>query len=634
VHATPGPPGPLDLHLLAEGKHEHLGDALGAQLVDGGVAFSVWAPDAEAVSVIGDWNFWDPAQAKMEPRGDSGVWTCVVPKIGAGALYKFSILGKDGHRREKCDPVARAMEMPPRTAARVFSPSYQFTDQAWLDARAKRDPLRSPLSIYEVHLGSWRRSPERPHESLDYRTLAHLLGDHVTAMGFTHVELLPILEHPFTGSWGYQVSGYFAPTARHGSPDDLAYFVDHLHGRGIGVLCDWVPAHFPKDDFALGRFDGTALYEHLDPRRGEHPDWGTFIFNYGRNEVRAFLLSSAMQLIERYHFDGLRVDAVASMLYLDYSRQHGEWTPNAHGGRENLEAVSFLKELNERMHARFPGVLMVAEESTAWPGVSRPTYVGGLGFTMKWNMGWMHDTLDYFRRDPVHRRFHHRNLTFSSLYAYSENFILPLSHDEVVHGKGSLLSKMPGDRWQKLANLRSLYGFMWAHSGKKLLFMGGELAQDGEWNHDRSLDWHLLEDPDHAGMMRLIADLNGFYRATPALWAADIEPSGTWWIEADNADDNALAFMRVAPQGNKNGNGSDMVACIFNFSPVVRYDHHVGLPRAGRWREAINTDSAHYGGGNVGNAGEIDARFGPWHGQPASARIVLPPLAAVYLVPV
>ncbi len=632
MSTLPGQPGPVDLHLLAEGRHERLGDAFGAQLADGGVTFSVWAPDAEAVSVIGDWNGWDPAVAPMQPLGSSGVWAAHVAGIGPGALYKFSLRGRDGKRREKCDPLARAMEPPPRTAARVFRPTYVFTDGAWLAERARRDPLRSPLSIYEVHLGSWRRSPDDPHAPLGYRTLAPLLADHVTALGFTHVQLMPILEHPFTGSWGYQVSGYFAPTARYGSPDDLAFFVDHLHARGIGVLCDWVPAHFPKDDFSLGRFDGTALYEHLDPQRGEHPDWGTFIFNYGRNEVRAFLLSSAMQLLERYHFDGLRVDAVASMLYLDYSRKAGEWSPNVFGGRENLEAISFIKELNEHVHARFPGVLMVAEESTAWPGVSRPTYLGGLGFTMKWNMGWMHDTLDYFQHDPVHRRYHHHDLTFSSLYAYSENFVLPLSHDEVVHGKGSLLAKMAGDRWQKLANLRALYAFMWAHTGKKLLFMGGELAQGAEWNHDRSLDWHLLEDPGHAGVLRLIGDLNRVYRERPALFAADVEPSGTRWIDADNADDNVLAFARVAP-GPSDGR-DDYVACVFNFSPVVREDFCVGLPRVGRWREALNTDSAHYGGSNVGNLGEIDAVPSPRHGQPASARLVLPPLGALYLVPV
>ncbi len=623
----PGAPGAVDLHLLAEGSHERLADALGAHAAEGGVTFSVWAPDADAVSVIGDWNGWDAGSDPLQPMGVSGVWAGHVRGLRAGALYKFSIAGKDGRRREKCDPLARAMEAPPRTGARVHEPSYVFSDESWIAARAARDPLRAPLSIYEVHLGSWRRSPDHPHQPLDYRTLAHQLGDHVSSLGFSHVELLPILEHPFTGSWGYQVTGYFAPTARHGSPDDLAYLVDHLHSRGIGVLCDWVPAHFPKDEFALGRFDGTALYEHLDPRRGEHPDWGTFIFNYGRKEVRAFLLSSAMQLIERYHFDGLRVDAVASMLYLDYSRKEGEWAPNTYGGRENLEAVSFVKELNERAHARFPGVLMIAEESTSWPGVSRPTYLGGLGFGMKWNMGWMHDTLEYFHHDPVHRRYHHNKLTFASLYAYSENFVLPLSHDEVVHGKGSLLSKMSGDPWQKHANLRALYGFMWAHPGKKLLFMGGELAQWNEWNHDQSLDWHLLDDPAHVGTARLVADLNHFYLATPALYTGDIEPAGMHWIDADNADDNALVFLRRDPAG------PSVVACVFNFSPVVRYGFRIGLPHAGSWREAINTDSDIYGGSNVGNQGLVESVAVPHHGMPASARLVLPPLSAIYLTP-
>jgi 1,4-alpha-glucan branching enzyme len=627
-----GEPGPLDLHLFAEGHHERLGDALGARVVDGGVAFSVWAPNAEAVSVIGDFNGWDAGRQPMRSIGSSGIWTTYVPSLHAGALYKFSIRARDGRRFEKCDPLAREMEAPPRTAARVFEPKHQFTDSVWMDARAHRDPLRSPLSIYEVHLGSWRRSPDNPRDPLDYRMLAHLLAEHAVTCGFTHIELMPVLEHPFTGSWGYQVTGYFAATARYGSPDDLAYLVDHLHSRGVGVICDWVPAHFPKDEFALGRFDGTALYEHLDPRRGEHPDWGTFIFNYGRNEVRSFLISSAMQLLERFHFDGLRVDAVASMLYLDYSRANGNWAPNVYGGRENLEAIALLRELNERVHSRFPGILMIAEESTAWPGVSKPTYVGGLGFTMKWNMGWMHDTLAYFARDPIHRRFHHRDLTFSSLYAYTENFVLPLSHDEVVHGKGSLIAKMAGDRWQKLANLRALYGFMWAHSGKKLLFMGGEIAQDKEWAHDQSLDWHLLDDPAHAGIMRLVADLNHFYTSTPAMWIADIDPTGMQWIDADNADANVLAFLRWAPGKDARAPGS-VVACVFNFSPVPREGFKVGLPLSGTWREAINSDSAHYGGSNMGNLGGIDASLGPSHGQPHSATLTLPPLAALYLVP-
>ncbi len=623
----PSTPGALDLHLLAEGSHERLADVFGSHVARGGVDFSVWAPDAEGVSVIGEWNGWDAGRDPLRSLGSSGVWAGRVEGIGAGALYKFSIAGRDGRRREKCDPLARSMEAPPRTGARVHEPAYVFTDAEWMAARGERDMLRSPLSIYEVHLGSWKRSPANPNQPLDYRTLAHELAEHVSSLGFTHVQLMPILEHPFTGSWGYQVTGYFAPTARYGSPDDLAYLVDYLHSRGIGVLCDWVPAHFPKDEFALGRFDGTALYEHLDPRKGEHPDWGTFIFNYGRKEVRSFLLSSAVELLERYHFDGLRVDAVASMLYLDYSRKSGEWAPNAFGGRENLEAVSFLKELNERIHARFPGVLMIAEESTSWPGVSRPTYLGGLGFGMKWNMGWMHDTIEYFRHDPIHRRYHHNKLTFASLYAYSENFVLPLSHDEVVHGKGSLLAKMSGDPWQQLANLRSLYALMWAHPGKKLLFMGGELAQRGEWNHDQSLDWHLLDDPAHLGVTRCVADLNHFYAATPALWAGDAEPAGMQWIDADNSDDNVYVFLRRDPRS------AGVVACVFNFSPVVRYGFRIGLPHVGTWREAINTDSDIYGGSNVGNQGAVDSIALPHHGMPASARLVLPPLAAMYLTP-
>ena len=626
VPDSPSAPGPLDLHLLAEGSHEHLADVLGAHPAGDGVTFSVWAPDARQVSVIGDWNGWNAASHPMSVTGSSGVWTCHVANLAVGALYKFAVTDRSGRRTDKVDPVASAMEPPPLTAARVWRSSYQFTDQKWMDARTQRDPLRSPVSVYEVHLGSWKRSPERPDQPLGYRDLAHQLADYVTRLGFTHVELLPILEHPFTGSWGYQVSGYFSPTARYGSPDDLAYLVDHLHSRGIGVLCDWVPAHFPKDEFALGRFDGSALYEHLDPQRGEHPDWGTFIFNYGRNEVRSFLLSSALQLLERFHFDGLRVDAVASMLYLDYSRKTGQWSPNRFGGRENLEAVSLIKDLNERAHARFPGVMMIAEESTSWPGVSRPTYLGGLGFGMKWNMGWMHDTLDYFAHDPVHRRFHHRKLTFASLYAYSENFVLPLSHDEVVHGKGSLLQKMAGDRWQKFANLRSLYSFMWAHSGKKLLFMGGEIAQEREWNHDRSIDWHLLSDPMHEGVQKLVVDLNALYRSQPALYAADIESAGMQFIDADDADHNTLAFLRSDPVSGS------AVVCVFNFSPVVRNDFRLGMPKPGRWREAINTDASIYGGSNVGNNGYTEATLRPHHGQPASALLVLPPLSGLYFV--
>jgi 1,4-alpha-glucan branching enzyme len=491
-------------------------------------------------------------------------------------------------------------------------------------ARASEEPMRRPLSIYEVHLGSWRRMPEEGNRPLTYREMAPLLADYVLDLGFTHLQLMPVMEHPFGGSWGYQVGAYFAPSARFGAPDDFRFFVDHLHQRGLGVILDWVPAHFPKDPFALGRFDGTALYEHLDPRQGEHPDWGTFIFNYGRNEVRNFLLSNALFWLSEYHVDGLRLDAVASMLYLDYSRSEGQWVPNRFGGRENIDAIELLRELNKIVHSRFPGALMIAEESTAWPAVSRPTYVGGLGFTYKWNMGWMHDTLMYFSKDPIYRRFHHDHLTFGLLYAWSENFVLPLSHDEVVHGKRSLVAKMPGDPWQQLANLRALLGYMWAHPGKKLLFMGGEIAQWNEWYHEQSLDWHLLEQPEHKGVHTLVRDLNRLYREGPALWEADTEPAGFHWIDANNADENVVAFLRIAPSlGHR-------IVCVGNFSPVVRNNYRVGLPVPGFYREILNTDSAIYGGSDVGNQGGIRAEERPWHGQPYSAALTLPPLSTVW----
>jgi 1,4-alpha-glucan branching enzyme len=493
-----------------------------------------------------------------------------------------------------------------------------------MSARAGRDPLRSPLAIYEVHLGSWRRVPEDSNRPLSYRELADQLADYVSDLGFTHVELLPITEHPFTGSWGYQTTGYYAPTARYGTPDDFRYLVDHLHQRGIGVILDWVPAHFPTDQFALGRFDGTALYEHEDPRQGYHPDWSTYIFNFGRDEVRSFLLGSAHYWLEEFHADGLRVDAVSSMLYLDYGRKADEWIPNIYGGNENLEAISFLKELNQQGYARHPGVLMVAEESTAWPGVSRPVYVGGLGFGFKWDMGWMHDTLHYFTKDPVHRRFHHRDLTFGFLYAWFENFILPLSHDEVVHTKRALLDKMPGDRWQKFANLRALFGYMWARSGKKVLFMGGEFGQWREWNHDESLDWHLLGENDHRGVQNLIRDLNHIYRGEPALWEADHEPAGIQWIDPNNADDNVIAFIRNAPTSGRK------LVCVCNLSPVVRTGYRVGVPALGVYREILNTDSTFYGGSNQGNGGGVMAEQIPWHGLPHSLVLTLPPLATLW----
>jgi 1,4-alpha-glucan branching enzyme len=502
--------------------------------------------------------------------------------------------------------------------------THHWLDGDWMERRARQDVLREPLSIYEVHLGSWRRKGDHGEQPLTYRELAEPLAHHMRELGFTHVELLPITEHPYGPSWGYQVGSYFAPTARYGTPDDLRSLVDHLHGQGIGVILDWVPAHFPKDEFALGRFDGTALYEHLDPRRGEHPDWHTYIFNYGRNEVRNFLLGSALYWLESFHLDGLRLDAVASLLYLDYSRKEGEWMANPHGGRENLDAIGFLKQLNEVAHARHPGVLMIAEESTAWPGVSRPTYAGGLGFGFKWNMGWMHDTLLYFSKEPVHRRWHHNNLTFGLLYAWSENFILPFSHDEVVHGKGSLLDKMPGDRWQKFANLRALYGYMWAHPGRKLLFMGCEFGQWREWNHANSLDWHLLAEADHRGLQALVQDLNRRYRDEPALYAAESDPASFRWIDAQDAESNVISFRRIVP-----GQGRELV-CVCNLSPVPRQGYRVGLPRAGRWDEVLNTDAARFGGSGLGNLGAIKAVDVPWHGLPCSAEVTLPPLATVW----
>ncbi len=622
--------GPLDLHLAGEGRHERLHERLGAHVreVEGvaGVAFAVWAPSARSVSVVGDFNLWDGRLHQMRSLGASGIWELFVPGVGEGAIYKFELRHADGSVHLKADPVAARCEEPPRTGSVVFSTRHAWTDADWLERRAASHPWSEPMSIYEVHLGSWRWNPLQGNRPLTYLELADELADYAAEMGFTHVELLPVMEHPFRGSWGYQVTGFFAPTARHGSPDDFRALVQRLHERGVGVLLDWVPAHFPRDDFALARFDGTALYEHADPRRGAHPDWGTLIFNYGRTEVRNFLLASALAWLEDFHADGLRVDAVASMLYLDYSRAPGEWVPNVYGGRENLEAVSFLRELNAVVHRRVPGVVMAAEESTAWPGVSRPVDAGGLGFGFKWNMGWMHDTLEYFRRDPVHRRHHHDEITFSLVYAFSENFVLPLSHDEVVHGKGSLLQKMPGDRWQQLANLRALYGYMWAHPGKKLLFMGGELAQPQEWSHERSLDWHLRDVPEHAGVQRLVRDLNRAYRDEPALWRADFEPAGFRWLEVNDADANVLAFLRLTPEGDR------VVACACNFSPVPREGYRLGLPREGAWRQVVNTDAAAYGGSGV-DPGRIHAEPVPWHGQPWSAPVTLPPLAVVWLVP-
>ncbi|HEX7928706.1 MAG TPA: 1,4-alpha-glucan branching protein GlgB, partial [bacterium] len=616
-----------DLHLLGEGRHEHLHEKLGARFrtvesVDG-FAFTVWAPGAEGVSVVGEFNAWDGRIYPMRALGGSGVWELFIPELQPGMKYKFEVRSHGGYVL-KADPFALATEVPPGSASVLFRTGYHFQDENWLRGQAHQDHLRRPVSIYEVHAGSWRRVPEEGNRSLTYRELAHALADHALDMGFTHVQFMPLMEHPFGGSWGYQVSSYFAPTARYGGPDDFRYLVDHLHQRGLGVLLDWVPAHFPKDQFALGRFDGTALFEHLDPRQGEHPDWGTFIFNFGRNEVKNFLTSSALNWLADYHVDGLRVDAVASMLYLDYSREHGQWVPNKFGGRENLEAIDFLKHLNIVVHRRHPGVLMCAEESTAWGGVSRPTYTGGLGFGFKWNMGWMHDTLAYFKHDPIHRSFHHYNLTFGLLYAWSENFILPLSHDEVVHGKGSLINKMPGDRWQKFANLRALYAHMWAHPGRKLLFMGGEIGQWNEWNHEQSIDWHLLGGEEHRGLMALVRDLNRLYRREPALWEADSDPASFQWVDADNGRENVLAYLRLAPQSKRR------LLCVGNFSPVVRYNYRIGLPGPGEYREVLNSDSAAYSGSNVGNAGVIRAEPIPHNGRSWSAQIALPPLGVLW----
>jgi len=624
--------GELDLHLAGEGQHEELYERLGAhpRELDGvaGTAFAVWAPNARAVSVVGDFNGWDGRLNPMRSLGASGIWELFVPAVAAGDRYKYELKGPRGQLLPlKADPYALAAEVPPATASRVYRSGHEWRDDDWLEERRAEEPFARPVSIYEVHLESWRRNPREDNRSLTYLELADELADYATDLGFTHVELLPVMHHPFPGSWGYQVTGYFAPSPRLGEPDDLRAFVDRLHGRGLGVILDWVPAHFPRDAWALARFDGTALYEHADPRRGAHPDWGTLVFNFGRNEVRNFLLSNALFWLREYHADGLRVDAVASMLYLDYSRGEGEWVPNEFGGNEDLDAVEFLRRFNELVHEREPGVISAAEESTAWPGVSRPTYLGGLGFGFKWNMGWMHDTLDYFQREPVHRRFHHHQLTFSLMYAFSENFVLPLSHDEVVHGKRSLLSKMPGDRWQQLANLRSLYAYMWAHPGKKLLFMGGELAQEREWDNAASLDWHLLEQAGHAGVQSLVRDLNRIYREEPALYELDFDPSGFLWLEPNDADANVLAFARLP-----SGKGRPVV-CVCNLSPVPREAYRLGLPRAGRWRELLNTDSTFYGGSDVGNLGAIAADGPPWHEQPQSAELRLAPLGVVWLVP-
>jgi len=619
--------GELDMHLIAEGRHWRLADCLGAHVMtlDGtqGTRFAVWAPNARRVAVVGSFNDWDGRRHPMRLRPECGVWELFVPGVAAGALYKFELLGAGGELLAlKADPLARQTELPPATASVVSDPAdFDWTDAEWMRERGGRQAADAPISIYEAHLGSWMHPAE---EGSLWSTVGPRLIEHATRMGFTHLELMPITEHPFGGSWGYQPLGMFAPSARYGTPAEFAGFVDACHRAGLALILDWVPAHFPSDPHGLAWFDGTALYEHADPRQGLHPDWNTLIYNMGRNEVRNFLLASALEWLRRYHVDGLRVDAVASMLYLDYSREPGQWTPNRHGGRENLEAVDFLRQLNAGVAQACPGAIVIAEESTAWPGVSRPAGEGGLGFQYKWNMGWMHDTLRYMAHDPVHRRYHHHDMTFGMIYAYSENFILPLSHDEVVHGKGSLVGKMPGDRWQRYANLRGYYGFMWTHPGKKLLFMGGELAQESEWNHDAQLDWGALNDDMHSGVLALVRDLNMLYRNTPALYGGDAVPEGFAWIVGDDDSNSVFAFLRR--------HEGQTALIVSNMTPVPRMGYRIGVPIAGRWAERLNTDAHIYGGSNVGNGGAADTAANPMHGYEQSLSLSLPPLATLIFI--
>jgi len=620
-----------DLHLLGEGRQWQMYDKLGAQLrtVDGveGVNFAVWAPNATGVSVVGDFNGWDPRRHAMRKHIPGGIWELFVPALGEGTPYKYH-LRRHGHSTERSDPMAFAAETPPRTASRVVDLNrYHWHDEAWLQRRRTAHWLEEPLSFYEVHLGSWRRPGDDPHRWLSYRELAHLLVEYVQEMGFTHVQLLPVAEHPLSASWGYQTVGYYAATSRYGPPQDFMYLVDLCHQNGIGVILDWVPAHFPRDGHGLRRFDGTALYEHADPRQGEHRDWGTMIFNYGRHEVCNYLVSNALFWLDKYHVDGLRVDAVASMLYLDYSRREGDWVPNRYGGRENLDAIALLKELNAQCHGQFPGVLTIAEESTAWGGVSRPVYAGGLGFSLKWNMGWMNDTLGYLRHEPVHRKYHHNELTFSLIYAFHENFVLPLSHDEVVHGKRSLLDKMPGDLWQKFSNLRLLLAYMWTHPGKKLLFMGGEWGQWNEWDFDASLQWDLLQWDSHRGVKKCVADLNAMLRREKALHEVDFDGHGFYWIDCHNGEESTLSYIRRAKDPN------DFLVVCANFTPVPRLRHCLGVPTACWYEEIFNSDSTYYGGSNMGNGPGVQARTEGSHGLPASLEVTLPPLALVVFKP-
>ncbi len=621
-------PSDYDIYLFRSGTHTRLYEVLGAHPTEHGgapgVQFAVWAPDAARVSVIGDFNGWNPGVHTLHARWDgSGIWEGFVAGLGRGALYKYHIVSRanDGFHVQKADPFAFSCEEPPRTASRVWTLEYDWSDQEWMRSRERANALGAPCAVYEVHLGSWRRdgAPQR------YRELAHALADYVRDMGYTHVELMPVTEHPFYGSWGYQTTGYFAPTARYGTPQDFMYFVDHLHACGIGVILDWVPSHFPSDQHGLAYFDGTHLYEHSDPRQGFHPEWSSCIFNYGRHEVRSFLTSSALFWLDKYHVDGLRVDAVASMLYLDYARTQGGWIPNEHGGRENLKAIEFIRALNEAVYRDHPGVQTIAEESTAWPAVSRPVYTGGLGFGLKWNMGWMHDTLDYFATDPLFRSYHHDRITFSPWYAFSENFVLPLSHDEVVHGKGSLIGKMPGDEWQQFANLRCLFGYMWTHPGKKLLFMGCDFGQRREWQHDESLEWYVLQYPLHRGVHDWVRDLNRYYRSRPALFEQDFAAAGFEWIDYRDAQNSVISFLR------KGTTDRALVAVICNLTPLPRLGYRLGVPRAGSWREALNSDASCYGGSGLGNFGEARTIAEPCHDRPFTLTLTLPPLSTLVL---
>ena len=620
-----------DIYLFREGNHFRAYEKLGAHAEAGArrTHFAVWAPNAASVSVVGDFNGWNTDRHPLLPRPDSsGIWAGSVEGIGPGTLYKYHIVSKHrGYTVQKADPFAFHCETPPRTASVVWDLAYEWGDREWMEHRKEANAANRAWSVCEVHLGSWRRVAEDGNRSLDYREMAHQLADYAVDMGYTHVELLPVMEHPFFGSWGYQVTGYFAPTSRYGTPQDFMYLVDHLHQRGVGVILDWVPAHFPSDAHGLSFFDGTHLYEHADPRKGFHPEWHSSIFNYGRAEVRNFLGSSALFWLEKYHADALRVDGVASMLYLDYGRRQGEWIPNEHGGRENLEAVSFLRSLNEAVYRDHPDTQTIAEESTAWPMVSRPTYLGGLGFGYKWNMGWMHDTLKYFQTDPIHRRYHHNQLTFGIWYAFTENFVLPLSHDEVVHGKGSLIGKMSGDEWQQFANLRLLYGYMWTHPGKQMLFMGGDFAQRREWQHDESLEWHVLQYPLHAGVQRWVRDLNHLYRRTPALYQRDFSGDGFEWIDANDNETSVLSFIR---KGEKE---EDVAVILCNLTPVPRDNYRVGVPRGGRWVEQLNSDAHHYGGSGIGNFGGVESSPLGSHGRTHSLTLRLPPLAVLILTP-